>query len=612
MAQKREKKVAQKKMTSPKTNRLREFFASDLFPWVARGVFFLVAFILLGFVYDDVLTQYFERSYFLYDSEFAEEKIFRSGGLLVYVSLFLNQLFAYPLVTALFVSFLLVFLQWGFSRWLGKNLFVTFLPSVLLLFYLLDVRYAIYWGASAYLWTPLLGLLFTFGVLELLRFCYDNCEKKSVLWIGEIFISALFFPLIGFFSFLPHIVFLVLKRKWFWLGLLLGLYFFEVWFVSDFYHEHYLYSVRAPFALQDGRLFPWFAIVASLILPFLVFLNYNAKRAYWDVFALFCLISSLLVYVSLPANVNFRTDMNLLCLTEKHEWKKVLEKVKRLEELTHVQSSFRIIALANTGRLNSQLFNIPLPYKKHTEDDGSELFVATAYVQLYASMFSVASQMNMEQWTMFGPSNAGLKMFVLLSILTDNDRLARRYIGVMKKSAGLSDEAEKCEGWVNDKASFFQQHPEFMSLKNNQFIENLDVNAKSHLAYLLLSYRKLTDQNMERRLLANLYIRSLDGFLQDFSMVRPDQYPVWPQYFQEAFILKALATNDLEWLAKLPINKDLIHKVRMLVGVVQRAGDENLTSVARRVYPKYRNMYSFYYLFPDWETLPNLEVEEHE
>jgi hypothetical protein len=227
-------------------------------------------------------------------------------------------------------------------------------------------------------------------------------------------------------------------------------------------------------------------------------------------------------------------------------------------------------------------------------------------------MFSVASQMNMEQWTMFGPSNAGLKMFVLLNILTDNDRLARRYIGVMKKSAGLADEAEKCENWVNDKVTFFQQHPEFMFLKNNQFVENLDVNAKSHLAYLLLSYRKLTEENMERRLLANLYIRSLDGFLQDFSMVRPDQYSVWPQYFQEAFILKALATNDLERLARLPIDKDLIHKVRMLVGVVQRAGDEDLSAVARRVYPKYRNMYSFYYLFPDWETLPNLEVEEHE
>ena len=60
------------------------------------------------------------------------------------------------------------------------------------------------------------------------------------------------------------------------------------------------------------------------------------------------------------------------------------------------------------------------------------------------------------------------------------------------------------------------------------------------------------------------------------------------------------------------INKDLIHRVRKHVGVVQRAGEENLTSVARRVYPKYRNMYSFYYLFPDWETLPNLEVEKHE
>ena len=189
--------------------------------------------------------------------------------------------------------------------------------------------------------------------------------------------------------------------------------------------------------------------------------------------------------------------MNLLCLTEKHEWKKVLGKVKGLDQLTHVQSSFRIIALANTGRLSFQLFNLPLPYKKHPEDDGSELFVATAYVQLYASMFSVASQMNMEQWTMFGPSNAGLKMFVLLSILTDNDRLARRYIGVMKKSAGLADEAEKCENWVNDKVSFFQQHPEFMFLKNNQFVENLDVNAKSHLAYLLLSYRKLTEEEVQ-------------------------------------------------------------------------------------------------------------------
>jgi hypothetical protein len=612
MAQKREEKVAQKKTSSPKANRLGEFFASEAFPWVARGVFFLVGLILLGFVYDDVLTQYFERSYFLYDSEFAKEKIFRSGGLLVYLSLFLNQLFAYPFVAALLVSLGLVFLQWGFSRWLGKSLFASYLPSVLLLFYLLDVRYAIYWGSVAYLWTPLLGLFFTLGVLELLRICFDNCEKRSLLWMGGAFCSVLFFPLIGVFSFLPHVIFGVLKRRWGWLGLLVGLYFFEVWFVSVFYHEHYLYSVRAPFALQNGRLFPWFAIGASLVLPLLAIGKCNQKKVCWDVFALFCLIGSLFVYVSLPANVNFRTDMNLLCLTEKHEWKKVLGKVKGLDQLTHVQSSFRIIALANTGRLSSQLFNLPLPYKKHPEDDGSELFVATAYVQLYASMFSVASQMNMEQWTMFGPSNAGLKMFVLLNILTDNDRLARRYIGVMKKSAGLADEAEKCENWVNDKVTFFQQHPEFMFLKNNQFVENLDVNAKSHLAYLLLSYRKLTEENMERRLLANLYIRSLDGFLQDFSMVRPDQYSVWPQYFQEAFILKALATNDLERLARLPIDKDLIHKVRMLVGVVQRAGDEDLSAVARRVYPKYRNMYSFYYLFPDWETLPNLEVEEHE
>ena len=100
MAQKREEKVAQKKTSSPKANRLGEFFASEAFPWVARGVFFLVVFVILGFVYSDVLNLFFWRNYFLYDENFAIETIRQAGGLVLYLGRFLNQIFQYPVFAA--------------------------------------------------------------------------------------------------------------------------------------------------------------------------------------------------------------------------------------------------------------------------------------------------------------------------------------------------------------------------------------------------------------------------------------------------------------------------------------------------------------------------------
>lgn len=611
MAQKKEKKTTLTIQTAPKPNRLTEFVSSPAFPWVLRGLFFGVVFVLLGFVYEDVLLQYFERSYFLYDLSFAYDKIARSGGLLVYLSLFLNQLFAHPIVAALVIALLLTVLQCWISRWVDDRYFLNFLVPILLLFYFLDASYSIYWGVMAFMWTPLLGLFYTMGVAELLNWSTRKLGNEKIVFGGALLLSVSTFPLLGIFSFLPNFFWSALKKdKKGWI--FVALFFLMVWVVSECYHEHIVYALKAPFALQRGRTFPWFGICASLILPFLTMVKMEKIKSYWSIAGLLGLYAALFFYVSSPANVNFRLDMCLLSQTERQDWEGVKRKVSELDQVTHVQNSFRIIALANTDQLESQLFHFPLPYEEHPLNDGSGLFVSTAYVQLYASMFSVASQMNMEQWTMFGPSNAGLKMFALLSILTDNDRLARRYIAVMKKAAGLSEEAEKFETWLNDKAGFYHDNPSFFSLKNNQFVEDYDLNAKSHLAYLLLQHRKLNEENMERRLLANLYVRRLDGFLSDFSFVRPDKYSVWPQYYQEAFILKAMAVNNMQMLEKLPIDKKLIDKVTSLIRIVQRAGKKSMVELAREVYPKYQNMYSYYYLFPDMEKMPDFDLEKDE
>ena len=123
------------------------FLQADKLTWVLRGLFFVFAFVFLGVYNGDVLYKLHTYSFFLRNDVFAGETINQAGGLLVYVSQYLMQLFRYPLLGALFLSLVLSLVEVLVTKCFNvpeRLRFLAFVPSCLIMLSLMSIGYALY------------------------------------------------------------------------------------------------------------------------------------------------------------------------------------------------------------------------------------------------------------------------------------------------------------------------------------------------------------------------------------------------------------------------------------------------------------------------------------
>lgn len=573
--------------------------------WGMRLLFFIFSFVILGVVNQDVMYQIFWRSYFLYDADWACTTIGQSGGLLLYISLFLNTFLHTPLIGGLFFAFFLTLLQYGLSKCFDKEnrlYWLTYLPSILLIVAFLMPRYEVFWKFErGYYFASVLGLLLSVGLYALMK---QFIKNEIVGFLVGVVLSAVLYPFIGFFSILPLLYYSLqgeLKMKIAGGVAFVALFFIlpiptSIW-ATEFY-LHVLFNPMSDDFFMSHLIVSLIAVLSVVVLAILSGIGAKIESRIMAVATLLSFIS-LIVLVSTPANKKFRSDLKLIELARNYEWRDILKETRKMRKMDHFENTFRLVALVNTNHLIDKAFDAPMPL----QDDAHRLLsvVYRDYLFFYSSLFSTALQFNMEMWTSYGDDFERLKRFVVLALLNGEDELAKRYIEVMRKTKSMDFVVDQFEKYVGNSKKILEV-PMYKNLVDHTFQEKVALDGCKFFQYCYLQYRDVDAANMERRLLMDLALKSLDVFVRDLSIVPKDFFSPFPVYFQEALALKTIISNDESWIRRYPVERSVALRVEQIYNDVFAHRNEDRGELGLKWSKKYQGSYAYYFLFNNDNT----------
>ena len=588
----------------------------NVLSWLARIIFFVFSFLLIGVLYEDALHYFFWNSYFLYDGEFAQKLIFRGGGLLVYIGRFLSRSFNTPWLGAIVFSLLLTILQYLIEKltkrsgWWG----ISFLPSSLILIAFLLVRYLTRYGEKivfdvAWFWTPIVGSILVCAWTLL----YRQIKTKEVYkWAVCTLLSVLTYPFIGVFSPVAMILIMMLaeEKKWLYGVSIVVLFPILTALTAYFYDEYWVYVAFAPLPIpMNDYSWVFFSALLSIILVVLasrIIVKETARLKKIIVSATLFILPIIAVagVAALPYNVRFRSDMHLYQLAKEKKWQEILDVVDMKDHLTHYENAFRVVALSNTDKLLDKMFDFVPPLMSQ-DDKAYPIF--SPFLYFYGSLFSSAVQLNMEDWVVYGESYERLKRFALLALLNNEGDLAHHYIEVMKKTKCLDDDVQELEKYLFNRKSMYDDNPLYVEMKKHEFAEIVDLNGMTLFYKNFLSYGDVNYDNVERRFLADIYIKDLDFFLKDLNtMLRFYDGKQLPIYFQQAVAVKIMLTGDFELQKRFAVSKEVGEVVEAIArkATEKKYTNEEYDEVAWQIATQYPNNYATYYFFDNQEFSP--------
>lgn len=592
------------------------FLKDNILSWLGRVIFFVFSFVLLGVIYEDALRYFFWNGYFLYDGEFAQKIIFRGGGLLVYAGRFLSQSFKAPWLGALFFSLLLTILQILVEKLTKRSGWwsISFLPSALILTGFLLVRYLSRYGEKlvfdvAWFWTPVVGSILACAWTLL----YRQIRVKEVYkWVICTLFYVISYPFLGVFSVVAMILVMLSAREKNWLyGVSVFLsYPILIYLTSYFYDENWMYVAFSPLPVPMND-YGWVFLSAILSILLIVFIvrfvkkrTTSIRKTIFSIVVFFIPLCAVVGVVALPYNVRFRSDMCLLQLAREKKWKEILEEVDKKDRLTHYENAFRVVALSNTDKLLEKMFDFVPPLILQEDKVYS---ISSPYLYFYGSLFSSAEQLNMEDWVIYGETYERLKRFAMLALLNNEGDLAHRYIEVMKKTGVMDDDVQKMEKYLFNRKSMYEDNPLYVEMKKHEFAEVVDLNGMTLFYKNFLSYSDVNYDNVERRLLADIYIKDLDFFLKDLNtMLRFYEGKQLPVYFQQAVAVKIMLTGDFELQKRFAVSKEVGEEVEAIArkATEKKYTNEEYDEVAWRIATQYPNNYATYYFFDNQEFSP--------
>lgn len=570
---------------------------------LSEGILFIVSFCFLALYNYDFLYRVEENSLFLGNSIFAGEAINQSAGLMYYISRFTIQLFVRPIVGGLLLSVLLVAIERLLSMLSpvsGKLSFCNFIPSLLILLSQTILGYGVYEADEiSYIVGITYGMLLSLGIVYL---------AKSLSIKGQIVVAiccAIGFFGFGFYAMLPFFLMAALKFKskeknWWMYGVAGLIMLLLLAYVASRYvfNEAYIRSLFAPMPdvfLIDAFICAFLAAVSAVILMAVKI----EGAAEFEKKSLIINLSGLAILCLLTIGFSNR-DVNLRALekvqrqTENLDWNGVLNTVKDLERPTEPLGCYRFVALKNTNKLQTELFNYPCRFDT-LKTRYSKLEVLTYYADysFFMSELNMSYHWNMEAWVTTGRNAGLLKKFTIYALVRNEPMLARKYINLLKQTCSWRGWAEDHEKYIGHPDLLFADYPLFKEIAEKQHATEDYYNTGINMQMNLAQYKHLDPQQMELRLLTDLYFINSKQFAADIYAAQSLYREQMPQYFQEMIIILALSGGP-NMVNLFPIDPKLIEQTREFVSLARTFSSPEDGAKSLK---QYQGTYSYFVAF---------------
>ena len=523
-----------------------------------------VCFILAGWHYlvsenSDMLFMAQEKSLFYGSRVYFNECMQLPGGLLSYAGSYLMQFFYIPaLGSGILIALWLIL---AFAIKFGFKVKMTFLPlafvvPVLLLISVIDMGYWLYYMKFVgYFFVPTLGFIFV-ALWAAVRL------PKKGLWTIPL---ALTYPLFGFYTLLAMAVTALCAvkgshgtdkklhtthGKWYIMNvaipLVLALATPVLWY--RFYTE--LAIERSWIAgiplFEAEEVANWtlslpfiFSIVwmLAMALPIPFKIGTPLKRIVCCI--LVAVASAYAINSANFDNYNYHAEMRMYKAAENFDWDEILREAARIPgDATREMVIMKNIALFNKGTAGSQFFHYNnMGEKPYVQDSLKVHMVQTAASMLYLHHGKVnfSTRWCIENSVEFGYNYDNLKILTLSALVSEEYKLARKYLDILSNTIYQKKWAERYLPATSRPSMLSEEnvgkyYPELANI----------VDLRNHMGSVLDG-----DNGIPEMYLINYFSRSMNKdskYFQemtlDYALVQKDIQLFWPRFIQYAMLNK--------------------------------------------------------------------------
>jgi len=547
------------------------------------------------------------QSLFLYSGQYFHDFLNKPGGFIVLLGKYITQFYADGITGSILVATVTTTLFHLFTRlFRNQNLspslsqLLALIPSCLLM--LMQARYYHFMEVNLGYLSVLLFLAFSI---------YLN--KKNVSFLVFI-LFPLYYYLAGAFAwifagaYMANAVFIENKNyKYLYSFLLIPISALIV-FISEnlLFLQPYNLLLSFPLpAINDSKYRILFYILSGffVLTPLIGKLRFQSKSIVGK--PLFIYIASILVLLltgySLYANYNIQTSRVLK--TEQYVFKQKWDEVIRFNEKNASENLigqyFYNVALSETDQLCDKLFygrqdfkvgSLILPWGNDHLGIGSYFFYAIGLV-------NEAERWAYEDMIVNGQRPENLKMLVKTNLIDRNYRMAKKYIGILKKTSNYKNWAVGYEEMVDD-TTLINNDPELKEkrqiMPQGDFFIHVN-SAQDNIPHLIESNPN-NRRAFEYKIAWMMLSKDVEGVVNQIKTLKTLGYSRIPRHMEEAAMIYYNGKGILPDLGGLSISAETLSRFDQYVAAF-KSNRQNMALAKERLAAQFGNTFMFYYHF---------------
>ncbi len=248
-----------------------------------------------------------------------------------------------------------------------------------------------------------------------------------------------------------------------------------------------------------------------------------------------------------------RDDLIRTCrmtrMLENSDWEAMIDEALAAHRPSRSVAAYYAIALAETGQLESRLFEIAYDYPrcKVVEMDGQlsdGTSIYTLDADFYAGLPNVSYHNCMETIVKNGPQLFLLKRMARAAAINGEKRLCWKYLAIIDRNPFEHKFVERYKRYASNTQAM-RSEPEFAHVVNKMPVyDDFEQNYRSpmFLGYNVALREGATEEALNASAMANLYTKNLDGFLLRARLLGNTSLP---EYYKQAVMLKSLSSKQI-------------------------------------------------------------------
>ncbi len=311
-------------------------------------------------------------------------------------------------------------------------------------------------------------------------------------------------------------------------------------------------------------------------------------------------IGSIIVAETYAKNDRVTAEMTMSMYRE--DWDSMIEQANKAPHPTRTITGLRALALNQTGRLATELFNFRYQYPNaHLKRDGGVVDGGIDFIiidcNFSAGLTRAAYHEAMEQSVLEGPSIYRLKRMAQCAIINKEWNLARKYLDILKTVPFENGFVQKYEPMIGN-YNLVMQDPWFSSaLELEPVHDSFEQNYREplFLGYNIALIEAKSIRGLYNSLYAALYSKDMQAFgariptmLQNKAML--------PQVFEEAVVVENI--KNLAAIKRFKISPYVLQTMKNFLSESFTGDTRNLSpkDKAKR-FSQYMGTYEYYYYF---------------